>query len=109
MGIARLIPNYTYQDYLHWEGKWELIEGIPFAKSPSPSVNHQRIASLLNVELGISLRNTNCDCLVYQPLDVKISDNTVLQPDLLIICNKIEGSYIDQPFPHGDRDTISVH
>jgi hypothetical protein len=24
--------------YLHWEGKWELIEGIPMAMTPSPVI-----------------------------------------------------------------------
>ena len=25
------LPAYTYEDYQHWEGDWELIEGIPYA------------------------------------------------------------------------------
>ncbi|TCK06622.1 hypothetical protein [Phorcysia thermohydrogeniphila] len=28
------LPHYTYEDYKHWEGKWELIEGIPYAMCP---------------------------------------------------------------------------
>ncbi len=29
----RYRPHYTYNDYCQWEGKWELIEGIPYALS----------------------------------------------------------------------------
>lgn len=27
----RYLPKYTYEDYKHWEGKWELIHDIPYA------------------------------------------------------------------------------
>jgi hypothetical protein len=43
----RLLPHYTYDDWLNWEGQWELIEGIPYAMSPMPVPNHQRIAANL--------------------------------------------------------------
>jgi len=29
-------PNYTVKDYNKWEGKWELIDGVPYALA-SPS------------------------------------------------------------------------
>jgi len=40
----RELPHYTYEDYSNWEGRWELIQGIPYAMSPSPSYTHQRIS-----------------------------------------------------------------
>jgi hypothetical protein len=44
MGLAqKYIPHYTYDDWLHWEGRWELIEGIPIALIPSPPPAHQLI------------------------------------------------------------------
>src|SRR5205085_9955603 len=40
----------------------------------------------------------NCDdCTVYPPLDWKISDDTIVQPDVLIVCKKIEKKYLDFP------------
>jgi hypothetical protein len=42
---AKILPSYTYEDYLHWEGRWELIDGIPYAMSPFPAPRHQRIAN----------------------------------------------------------------
>ena len=41
MSIAgKYRPHYTYEDYLLWEGRWELIEGMPYAMSPTPVIDH---------------------------------------------------------------------
>jgi hypothetical protein len=31
---VKILPSYTYEDYMHWEGRWGLIEGFPYAMSP---------------------------------------------------------------------------
>lgn len=93
----RLLPNYTYQDYLRWEGRWEIINGIAFDMSPMPSPNHQRIASELNGILLNALKTNSCHCTVYQPIDLKISENDIVNPDLLIICEDFTGQYYDKP------------
>ncbi len=41
MSAVKLLPYYTYEDYCRWEGRWELIDGIPFAMSPAPTPRHQ--------------------------------------------------------------------
>ena len=41
MSAIKLLPHYTYEDYCNWEGRWELIDGIPFAMSPAPTPRHQ--------------------------------------------------------------------
>lgn len=96
MGAEKYIPHYTYSDWLHWEGRWELIEGHPIAMRPAP--RHQRIASELRTELTLALRKIGCkDCKAYDTLDYKISDDTILQPDVLIVCGKINKKYLDFP------------
>ena len=50
--IMEVLPNYTYDEYKNWEGKWELIYGIPYAMSPAPLKKHQHISSLIDKELG---------------------------------------------------------
>jgi Uma2 family endonuclease len=90
-------PYYTYADYLLWEGKWELIEGLPYAMSPAPSSKHQRIAALLTSLFVVSFRNCK-KCKVYQPVDWKVKEDTVLQPDMLIVCRPFNNlSYLDFP------------
>jgi Uma2 family endonuclease len=99
MGRAyKILPNYTYDDYCQWEGKWEVIEGIPHAMSPSPSLRHQLIASRLNIILGNAIAVEGClTCEVLQPIDIKISDNTVVQPDLSLLCSETDKPYLDFP------------
>ncbi|MDB5192772.1 MAG: hypothetical protein JWQ96_2335 [Segetibacter sp.] len=100
MGIAnKILPHYTYQDYLNWEGRWELHEGHPIAMSPLPLPEHQRVAAELITEFTLALRKTGCkkDCKAYHQLDYKIAEDTILQPDVLIVCGKIEKQYLDFP------------
>lgn len=53
----KILPHYTFNDWKIWEGKWELIDGIPFAMSPTPVPEHQRIAAELVTEFTLALRN----------------------------------------------------
>ncbi len=80
MGIAeKIIPHYTYDDWVHWEGVWELIDGHPMAMSPTPVPDHQRVASELRTELTLALRKSGCKhCRTYYPLDYKIRPSTRL-------------------------------
>lgn len=95
-GAYKLLPHYTYNEWKLWEGKWELIDGIPYAMSPSPLPRHQRVAAELNTEFTIALRSSGCKtCNVYQPIDYKITDDTILIPDILIVCDEIKKPYLD--------------
>jgi Uma2 family endonuclease len=91
MSIAdKYRPRFTYEDYLLWEGKWELIEGMPYAMSPAPAPNHQKINGRLWAAFNDILQ-TNCNtCEVYLPVGWKINEKTVVQPDVLIIDKEIE-------------------
>ncbi len=95
-GVVKILPHYTYDDWIHWEGQWELIDGIPYAMSPLPVPKHQRISAALTSEFHAALRNCK-KCTVYQPLDYKIADDVIIQPDVLIVCNKIEKKFLDFP------------
>ena len=96
MSIAeKYRPHYTYDDYCQWEGRWELIEGMPYAMSPLPVPEHQNVCGNLFILFKEALlRNCN-KCKVYLPLDWKISDDTIVQPDILIVCKQIEKKYLD--------------
>ncbi len=92
--IEKLLPYYTYEDYRRWEGQWELIDGFPFAMSPAPAPIHQRIASTINA-LFYNALDACSKCSVYQPIDFMIADDTILQPDLLVVCDDITKPYLD--------------
>jgi Uma2 family endonuclease len=93
MSIAdKYRPRFTYDDYLSWEGRWELIEGMPYAMSPAPAPNHQEINANLLVLFKFALKE---DCKAYIPIDWKINELTVVQPDLLIVCREIKKKFLD--------------
>jgi len=89
------IEYYSYSDYVQWEGDWELIYGSPLMMAPSPMISHQMLSSLILVELSNSLK---CEeCIVLSEQDWKISDDTIVRPDVVMICNEPHGSYITKP------------
>jgi len=79
-------PSYTYSDYKNWEGDWELIYGIPYAMAPAPMIKHQAISNKIAWQLQEALKDCN-KCQVLLPIDWKIDDSTVVQPDNLVICH----------------------
>ncbi|MGN6439137.1 MAG: Uma2 family endonuclease [Agriterribacter sp.] len=95
MGLANtILPHYTYSDYLHWEGRWELIEGHPIAMSPQPVPKHQRTSARLIIAFGNALKAFE-NWAVYDPIDYKISEDTILQPDILIVHGEIKKPYLN--------------
>lgn len=81
------LPHYTYDDYRLWEGDWELIHGVPYAMAPAPMIKHQQISTKIARLLDESL--DTCDnCMALVATDWKISDDTVVCPDNLVICHQ---------------------
>lgn len=91
----KILPHYTYEDYCRWEGRWELIEGIPHAMSPMPKPEHQAVATNVAAEFRTAFKKSNCGCKAYQPLDFKVSEDTVFNPDVLVVCQPIKKAYLD--------------
>ena len=88
---------YTYKDYCSWPDieRWELIDGVAYNMSPAPSSRHQGISGELYFQIKIFLKNK---CRVFAaPFDVflpvfpiksEYEIDTVVQPDLSVICDK---------------------
>ncbi len=93
MSNLKLLSRYTYDDYCLWEGDWELIEGVPVAMAPAPMKIHQRIASELFFALKQELLE-ECKCELLYEIDWKLSDDTVLRPDMVLVCNDDNEKYI---------------
>ena len=66
---------------------WELIDGI-FHMSPPPSTVHQELSGNLFLALGNYLKQENKQCKIFtEPTNVYLDDNTVVRPDIFIICD----------------------
>ena len=89
--------SYTYADYLQWkfEERLELIKGKIFRMSPAPSMRHQRTSGHVFREISWHLKNKACQVFAA-PFDVRLSQKgtkdtqiqTVVQPDICVICDK---------------------
>ena len=89
--------TYTYQDYLHWKGRWELIEGVPY-QIESPSMLHQRVVSRICIALGVHFGTSYSDEgdeVFAGPFEVRLSQSgnfdhtdTVVQPDIAVVSRK---------------------
>ncbi|MCW3114557.1 MAG: hypothetical protein JWR18_2953 [Segetibacter sp.] len=93
---VKILPHYTYDDWVNWEGQWELIEGIPYAMSPMPVPKHQQIANALGGEFHLALKRCK-NCKTFQAIDYKIEDDIIVQPDLLVVCGSIQKKFLDFP------------
>ena len=78
--------HYTVQDYQNWEDRWELIRGEAWAMSPAPTTQHQDLVLSLGSLLANFLKGKPCQPFVA-PTDVYLADDTVVQPDVLVVCD----------------------
>jgi len=85
--------RYTYADYITWgeDVKCELIDGIVYDMSPAPGSKHQRISGTIFGQLNNFLEGKPC-IVFHAPYDVRLdpdgADDTVVQPDILVICDR---------------------
>ena len=118
-------PNalkYTYEHYVHFptDGKrHEIVDGEHFV-NPAPSTRHQYALHELHAQLREQIQKPKLGIIFAAPVDVQLSDFTVLQPDLVVVLNdrrkivtdpKIDGApslvveVISPSSPNFDRTT----
>ncbi len=92
MKPSEQIPRYSLKDYQHWKDDWELIYGYPYAMSPSPFIKHQLVshAFLDAFRSGLKNNSNNCNCKVLSETDWIIDEQTVVRPDVMIVCGDIK-------------------
>lgn len=93
----RYLPQYTVSDYQTWEGDWELWQGIPVSMSPGPFGRHQKVVRNLMIALIAEVQNRGCEAEIVHELDWIISDDTVVRPDLVLICGPAPDDYLREP------------
>ena len=93
----RYVPHYTVDDYRCWEGDWELWQGIPVAMTPSPFGRHQELAVKLASALLGAVEAAECDATVLSEIDWIICNDTVVRPDVLVLCGKAPERHVETP------------
>ena len=96
MPLQEEFDHYTLADYSQWEGDWELIQGRPQAMTPSPGVRHQRVSLKLARQLDEQLEE--CPrCFVLFKTDWEIAEDTVVRPDVMVLCGEVGERVIHRP------------
>lgn len=93
----KYIPHYTLADYSRWEGDWELFDGIAVSMAPGPFGRHQSMVGDLLMMFRDSLRAANCHANAVHELDWIVSNDTVVRPDVLVVCGEVPERYLESP------------
>lgn len=95
--IKKADHKFTCADYSSWpdDERWELIDGTAYNMSPAPSTIHQRVSRILFSQICNFVEDSPCEPF-SAPFDVYFpqypeqdfnSINTIVQPDISVICN----------------------
>ncbi len=115
MALPQMKPDerFSYADYMKWDDnqRWELIDGQAYCMTPAPARLHQECLGNLYLQFASYLKDK--DCKVYlAPFDVRLPDSpddsdedtfTVVQPDLVVFCDK---SKLDDRGAKGAPDLV---
>jgi Uma2 family endonuclease len=108
MALAQENP-YTYADFLEWDERerCELVDGELFMLA-APSMEHQRVLGRIYIILGNFLKGKPCE-VFPAPFAVRLnpladnSDDTVLEPDIVVVCDP---SKLDKRGCNGPPDLV---
>jgi len=96
--VKRSEVPFTYRDYASWPAgeRWELIDGVAYDMCAAPSRRHQGISVVLSMHFSNYFKGKPCE-FYHAPFDVVLPDESsddwresinVVQPDLVVICDK---------------------
>ena len=109
MPLLQEKEHYTYADFLEWDESYraEIIDGEIYEMS-SPLLEHQRISRKLLTKFDAFLEGKTCEVFAA-PVGVRQfptedrRDDTVLQPDLIVVC---DSSKLDERGCNGAPDLV---
>lgn len=80
--------KFSYEDYKNLPEsetkRYELLEG-DLIMVPSPGFAHQRISGNIEFLLRVFIQEHNLGILLHSPFDVILSEENVVQPDILFV------------------------
>ena len=85
--------------FKNWKEDWELVNGYPLQFLPSATAKHNKIQGSFYFQSKLSMiqNGSNCHCELFTELDWKINEETVLRPDMMIVCGKTTQDYLEFP------------
>jgi Uma2 family endonuclease len=104
---TEVIPKLTFEQFreLPNDGKrYELVHGEVHV-TPAPATRHQAVVQNLSLSLGSQVIKNRLGEVWTAPLDVRLSADTALQPDLIFISNARAG-IIQEDWIAGSPDVV---
>ena len=99
MDAPQSSPRASWTDYRTWDDdtRWEIIDGHPYAMT-APRVSHQMVCGELFALLHAHFKSQRCKVFL-SPIDVRFSEHDVVQPDLIVVCDRsqITETHIEGP------------
>lgn len=85
----KMEKKWTYAEYATWDDgkRWEIIDGEVYAMLPAPNLQHQRISRKISAAFENFFKGKPCEPF-EAPTDVVLDEYNVVQPDLLVVCDK---------------------
>lgn len=106
MGVE-VVPKLRYEQFrqLPDDGKrYELVRGEVHL-TPSPTTKHQLVLLRIVSSLNLYLSKNPLGRMLFAPLDVRLSDDTALQPDLLFVANA-HAAIVQEDYIRGCPDLV---
>jgi Uma2 family endonuclease len=104
---TEVIPKLTFEAFrqLPDDGKrYELIHG-EVRLTPSPNTRHQTVVHNLDMSLGQFVLQNKLGEVWTAPLDVRLGEDTALQPDLIFVSNA-RAATIKEGYIEGSPDLV---
>lgn len=104
---TEVIPKLSFEEFrqLPIDGKrYELIHGEVHL-TPAPNTKHQFVVHNLDISLGSYVQKNKLGEVWEAPLDVRLTEDTALQPDLIFISNARAG-IIQENWIEGAPDLV---
>ncbi len=104
---TEVIPKLSYEQFrqLPDDGRrYELIHGEVHL-TPAPNTKHQYVVHNLDISLSLYLQKNKLGEVWEAPLDVRLGEDTALQPDLIFVSNSRAG-IIQENWIEGAPDLV---
>lgn len=91
ISLAREKSSLTYEDYREFpeETRCEILNGKAYDTTPAPSTLHQAVTLRIAFLLEKDMESKGHPCRIFvAPTDVILSASDVVQPDVLIVCDR---------------------
>jgi Uma2 family endonuclease len=80
---------FSWNEYKEWpeDERWQIIDGHAYCMTAAPNIRHQKITGNLYASIREKLKGKPCTTFIA-PTDVVFDDYNIVQPDVLVVCNK---------------------